>query len=62
MDKRKNQEHNLQRHREAAELITRLTVIQGMYKEMMRMEVSTVSIESEAMRLVHESVSGPTGH
>ena len=61
MDKRRKQAYR-QRHQEAADLVTRLTVIQGMYKAMMKVGVGTVSIESEAMRLVYECVSGPTGH
>ena len=49
-------------HLEAAELVTRLTVLQGMFRSLVKRGVGTGSIESEAMSLIREKVAGPTGH
>ena len=60
-DKRENHGHQ-PHHLEAAELVTRLVVIQVMYKSLVKRSVGTVSIESESMSLVKERLAGPTGH
>ena len=47
---------------EAAELMVKLEVLDKMFKELVRAEVGTVTIEAEMMRWIHEREAGPTGH
>ena len=59
LDKRR--EH-VQEHLHAAEVATRLNVLSKMYKQLLRCQVGTGAIESEAMLIVWERSPGPMGH
>ena len=49
-------------HEEAAEVVVKLEVLLRMYKDLIRKGVGTNIVESEMYGIVHERVSGPTGH
>ena len=51
-----------QQHLEAADLETRLVVLLGMYKTLLKRGVGTNLIKSETMRMTKEWIAGPTGH
>ena len=49
-------------HCQAVQNIVKLEVIKRMYARLLKLEVGTGMIESEAMKMVWERTSGPTGH
>ena len=49
-------------HVELAALVTRLEIVARMYKDLIKRGVGTNTAENEMWRMLHERVSGPTGH
>ena len=49
-------------HRQAVEVAVRLEIVLGMYRRLLKLQVGTGMIESEAMSMVWERTIGLTGH
>ena len=49
-------------HPSVTQVMTRLEILKIMYKRMMCLRIGTRRVESEAIKIVKERLSGPTGH